>query len=533
MAKRLAISFFIVLGVAILLVSGFMLVLFLAPGFSAFGIKYIAKDTHSTIVNDTRIVDIDNVGLGINGSIKIESYEIPIEICFAETGDTENQIRLYYYDNFNGITNSDIQDPYIEVIKEAGGNIVIKTNEFHKFIYEASTSDRLLKIYLPMAYVIKARTNLVINSSYSNVTFTTEMKNDDRVPNFNNLTVNTSGQISINNKINATTFTQTSDGTINVGADENKFINATNYILSSGRGKINIGREISGDLEAKTNNGDIRFISCKNLVISTNGGKVLGMTEADPTVNGIVKIESKSGSVKLGKILGSGTNSITTNSGNVEIEKFNDAVIKTTRGSVSVKSVGSANITTNVGKVTVEEALNSINVTTTRGNIYLGGEGITLNNPTVFSRLGKVFIYSASGKADVQTISSNISFNSTNCTETVINCGGKLTATNLIGKVTIDSNKNIDISFNNINDNVTITLADTVTFAKITATNNNALNTRFILTGKNVTRYERSANGTFSKAGAGTDLSSDITASGPLLKVTGKNAEIEVYFNSI
>ncbi len=540
MAKRLAIAFFVVLGVCILVLSGFLLVLFLAPGFSAFGIKYIAKDTHPIFYEDIRIVDASEIGGSFNGSVIINTNEIPIEICFSSTGNTQNQIRYTYKDNFNGITNSSFDDPSFEITKDQNGNAVITTHEFQKFLYESSTSERLLKIYLPARFVADSATNFVINSKNSPVTFYLEDSEDANfVPRFQNLTVNTSGKISINHKILADTFTSKSNSSIEIGVDEKTNINANNYVLESLNGRINIKRPVAGDIQAKTTNGEIKFVSCKNLVASTSGGSILSSTSEEIVVNGLVNITTKSGSVTIGKILGvanseeSANNKITTSSGNVTINRIVDGEITTSRGSVSLKNSNNVKIITNMGNVSVEEALTALDINTVRGNVKIGGNGITMNNPTVFSRTGKVFVYSASGKANVQTISSNISFVNANCSETKIVCGGKIVAENLSGKVEISAQKNIDITFNIIDQDTTITLADTVTQAKVTAIKNTAKDTRFILKGKSVTRYELGANGTYSKVSTDSETSNEPTVTGPLLSIGGSvNANIEVYFNS-
>ncbi len=539
MAKRLAIAFFVVLGVCVLLVSGFLLVLFLAPGFSIFGIKYIAKDTHILVYEDTRVVDVSSVGGQFDGSITINTNEVPVEICFSATGSASNAIRFTYVDNFNGITNSKFDDPSLEIKKENGG-VVFITHEFQKLIYESSTSNRLLKIYLPSRYAAESANNLIINAGKANVSFYFENDNAKVfTPNFDRVEINTTGKININSKITADTYAQTSNGSIEIAAGETNNINATNYALVSKNGKINVKRNIDGYLLAETKNGEINLMACKNLIATTEDGNIT----ASGDISGLVKINAKGGNVSLGKVLGEVpdgdiiSNTVSTSSGNVVIERLYNGEISTHRGSVSIKNSNDLKVSTNMGKVVVEEAISAISVETVRGNVTLGGQGMTLNNPKVFTRLGKVEILSANGTADIQTISSNINFDNSTCDEIKINCGGKLTASNLLGNVEINSQKNIDIAFGQIRngDNIVITLGDTATFAKITATNNTARDTRYILTGKTVTRFEKNANGTFSKVDNGSDLSNtnEPTVVGGLIKVTGSsNTDVEIYFNS-
>lgn len=540
MAKRLAIAFFVVLGVCIFLVAGFLLVLFLAPGFSAFGIKYIAKDTHVVSYEDQTINSFLDISAGeFQGHLTINSTEVPIEICFASTGSSAGAIRFMYKDNFNGITNSTFDDPSLEIKKGANGSVEITTHEFTKFVYESSTSTRLLKIFIPIDFVKNKNTDLIINSKTSDVKFFMENQMDfSSVAYFKNLTVKTSGKIEISSEIECETYTQTSDSSIEIGVGRKSNINATNYVLISNGGKIIVKRNIVGDLQAKTTRGDIKFISCENLIATTEDGEIGCANEkALAAVVGNAKITTKSGNVTLGKVYDNETATniidktiISTSSGNVSIENMADGTITTVRGSVSVKSANNVKIVTNTGKVTLEEAIEAVDVETKRGNIILGG--LTMNNIKAFSRLGKITVKTASGTADVQSISGNIEFANTNCTDIKINAGGKLKATNLSGKVEITAGKDIDVTFDQITDDTTITLKDTVTFAKITAISNTARDTRFYLKGKPVTRYERASNGSFSKVSTGSETTSEPVVTGPLLSVEGKNAAIDLYFNS-
>ena len=121
--------------------------------------------------------------------------------------------------------------------------------------------------------------------------------------------------------------------------------------------------------------------------------------------------------------------------------KIKDGTIITQRGSVTIKSVSNATIDTNVGNVIVEESLGSIVAKTKRGNITLGGENLTMNNATVFSRLGKVNLKSADGTTSVETISSNVNIKNRTSENFTIKCGGKLNAEGLTGKVNIFAEK--------------------------------------------------------------------------------------------
>ena len=148
MAKRFAGIFFITLGVAIACVITFVMVLLLAPGFSVFGLKYIAKGTH--VVNETCVIAEKMDGGNFSGSIRVEVEDVPIQVVFSQ----RFSYQLEYYDNFNGLTNSKIDDPSIEFSKDADGTAVIKITSFKKFVYENQNSSRYLKLLIPSSIIV-------------------------------------------------------------------------------------------------------------------------------------------------------------------------------------------------------------------------------------------------------------------------------------------------------------------------------------------------------------------------------------------
>ena len=175
MSKRLAIVFFIVIASCIFAVAGFCLMLFLAPGFSAFGLKYIRTDIH--VVNTGKIQiaetkDFKTSG-GFNGDLIIETTEVPINIIFSQDFD----FYFAYFDNFVGLTTSDFDDPSVSISKNEHGDCIIKTQEFEKFIYESSSSKRYLNVYVPL-YIVgdtgATLKNLTINTESSPITFSKE-----------------------------------------------------------------------------------------------------------------------------------------------------------------------------------------------------------------------------------------------------------------------------------------------------------------------------------------------------------------------
>ena len=532
MAKRFAITFFIVVGVCLFLLAIFVLVLFLAPGFSVFGIRYIASGTRGNLLERQSVSEI--IGDNFTGSFIINSHEIPVNVIFTERWIYE----VEYYEDFNGLTRSNIEYPNVSVSLNENGTVVIDVNEFEKFVYESSSSTRYLNLYIPLATVqgetSSYRTNLTINGGASNITFSKVEDYDLREPEFNVVEISTTGNVTYNTHVLATSFRFTTDNSIVVGENTSSIVDATNYYLTSTNGRITIERAVTGDVEAETNNFNISLVSCRNLTAKSNYGSVFGSDDDGKIdVSGLVNIQTKSGNVHLGNILGEyGASTISTGAGNVEIDRIFDAEITTTRGHIQVVSSRNLTISTNMGKVEVQEALESVDVETKRSTISLGGQGMRINNPTVFSRLGRVNIASASGTVNIHTISSDIEFANYDSEDITIVSGGALTASNLTGRVNISANDDSVISFEDISDESTLEFSDTVHSVTINALGDTINNIRYIITGVTIETYEDNGTGTFSKIIETNDTLSSMTGTGPLLHVTAESATVRIYFQA-
>ena len=528
MSKRLASVIFVVLASCIFLVACYCLVLFLAPGFSAFGVKYIRSNVHLFHTGACKISDTKAFSsTGFSGNIIVETNEVPVNIIYTEG----QEYYFDYYDNYQGFTTSKFDDPSFSITRDAAGNAVIKTTEFKKFIYESSSSERYLNIYIPLASVcgdFAYGTNLSITTNTGTVTFTKEQLDDKRVATHGNLTVNnTSSKVVYEANVHAVNFNQTTNNSIKMLVDQNKEVYATNYKLESKLGKISVLESVVGDISAKTESGDIQIVACKNFVAESNFGDISCVKKDEVIhVRGIVILKTQAGAVELGDVEGNGDTVIATGGGSVEINKIKDATITTTRGSVKIKSLSNAKIETNIGKVTVNEALESISVSTKRGNIVLGAEGLTVNNPTVFSRLGKVTLAAASGKVNIETVSSAVSFTNTSSQDITITSGGKLSASKLTGVITINAKADTSLDFAKITNQTKIVLADTCHNITIIANNNTEKDTKFYFSGRNVIRYEDEA-----KVKEGNIIQSEGTVvTDAYISVEGKNAAISAYF---
>ena len=445
MAKRFAGIFFITLGVAIACVATFVVVLFLAPGFSVFGLKYIAKGTH--VVNETCMIAEKMEGGSFSGSIRVEVEDVPVQVVFSQGFSYQ----VEYYDNFNGLTNSKFDDPSIAFSKDADGTAVIKITSFKKFIYENGNSNRFVKILIPSSGVgatNAGKTDLKIVSKTSPVSFSDEI-NDYYDPLFNKIEIETYGKVTSSTRVYANTYSLKTINAINIHESETEVINATNYILDSTGGKIVVSRPVSGDITATTKNARIQVLSCRNLTASSGYGDIYSSSsDAGIVVNGAAKITTTAGVVDIDSILGGSEKSvITTKTGNVTIKKAMDVDLTTSRGFVKLNSVRKASITTTSGSITVNEVTEKINAVSKRGKINLGAEASVLYNPTVESTYGGVNIYSSSGTVKVTTIDADVNFTNTDSSNIQLNVGGNLTANKLTGSVDVEVSGNASVDF--------------------------------------------------------------------------------------
>ena len=90
--------------------------------------------------------------------------------------------------------------------------------------------------------------------------------------------------------------------------------------------------------------------------------------------------------------------------------------------------------------------------------------------------------------------------------------------------------------FDKISDTTKITLGDTCTSAKIEALKNTIGNTKYLFSGKNVVLWVSNGEGTgtFSKQRVETKMDNiqSLVGEYPYISITGKYADIAVYFNT-
>ena len=538
MAKRMMVITLIVLGIALFLVAGFFLVLFLAPGFQAFGLMYVTKGARLYNSGEVRILsEMEKLGYdSFSGSITLEVEECPVYIEFSQKYD----YIVEYHEDYSGLTKTDIDYPSMKIERDNLGGAVIKITGFEKWVFENANTKRYVKLLIPISNVNNLvgsyRTNLTIKSNKSDISFSRELKEiDDRIPVFNNINIETNGKVESDSLIKATTFTYTTDNSIIIEADNENTIQASNYNLKSGSGRVTVEKAISGNLVAETKNYDIKLVSCVNLTAKSEYGSVKCFHDDKRIqVAGMVNIETKAGDVKLGVVNGAAKNTIQTSSGSVDIQKIKMGSITTKRGNVRIDSVEDFKIRTNMGKVVIEEVLEKVDIKTKRGNITLGGEGMTVNNPKVTSTLGRIKLLSASETVYIETGRNNVEFTNKDSEHVTIVCGGKLVAKQLTGYTNITVGKKATIEFTQITDQTTVIEGkETCEEIIVRALNNSKDDTRYLIEAASVTRYVDNDNGTgtFSKLETSKDnLTNKLNGTEPYLKINAKNSVVNVYF---
>lgn len=534
MAKRFATIFFITIGIVLGCVSLFAVVLFMAPGFSIFGIKYIAKGTH--IVSETCIIAEKMDGGNFSGSIRVEVDDVPVHVVFS----SRFGYRVEYYDNYNGLTNSNFDDPSIKYEKDADGTAVIKITSFKKFVFENPNSTRYIKLLIPSSVVggtNAGNTNLKIVSKTSPVHFYDEV-NDNYDPVFKNIEIETYGKITSSTKVTAETYKLKTINTINISDNQVETINANNYVLESTGGRICVNRDVAGDITATTKNSRIQILSCNNFIANSGYGDVYSASaDKGIVINGSANIATTAGKVEIDSILGTLSKSIiNTKTGNVNIKKAMDVEVTTTRGFVNIVSTRNSSVTTSSGSITIEEVTDRIIAKSRRGKVLLGGEENILYNPTVETTFGEVDIKSASGTVRVDTIDADVNFTNTDASDIAMNIGGNLTAINLVGLVDIEVSGTANLDFLQFTQRTSIVGTSSGSTIVVRMLNNEGSSFSYNLQGNDASLFEynvEDTNNHFQIERAQSIISAPEMVGKPLLAVSSKGRVMVYYKRSV
>ena len=425
--------------VAVLLVCLFFVgsgvVLMLARGVEIFGIRYIGG-------TESKFFDKEVLGEFPGESIYIETYGVPVNINFT----TQYESKVEFAQHFVGFTKSKHDKAGLEVFEDDDGNTHITSKEMVKWIYaNESATDYYLNINLSVVYAMNK--NLYINSKNSLITINGESY-------YQELNVVTGDSLVIKDYIAADKITYHAGKTINI--DEK--IDANSFDLASSAGSIIISKPISGDIVAKTNGGDIRFVSCRNLTAKTAGGSVKGYGEGLSTVLEKTTITTRGGDVVLGGVSTENEDArcdIKSTSGDIHITTMQDGNISSDRGKINIAKARALVVNSKVNTVSVNTVDQTIVVNGKNGNVKLGEFG-SLGEVKVYTTTGKIDVKNTYGKVELKSEYSTVDLLNAGSDDVSVTAGRAVNASGLKGKVYIKANGDINVNFFGVTDDVHI-----------------------------------------------------------------------------
>ncbi len=486
------------IGIPLLLFFGIALILFLAPGVEIFGVRYVARG----IVDFKKEESVDN----FNGDIYINSFDVPVELVYSAMPGIHVSFRQEYV----GFTRTKAKQPSLSFKVEHDGNINISTTEIQKFIFASELNDAYyLTIRLP-----NNTKNIYVNSETSSVKLSGAEGVTPR------LEIATEGKLSVANKMTIETLKFTTNSDVELG----KNINLTNATIKTGNRYINIANGVTGDLNLTNTSGKIAFNECNNITVNTSSGVVKSSTSKGAVVNGLANITTKSGSVSIDKILGTAERStITTKTGQIDINYVNDITIISNRGIVDLGQTRDLKIHGGAGEIKVDGVLDKAIIDSTNGKVTLGSEnGATINNPTVTTTTGKIYVYNTFGAVSL-TSQNNLVYvknsKGLGATKFKLSAGRELTALNLEGEVNAYANGDVYMKFQSLTKDVTVSVGTKCRAVTIDAKCKMYNEVNYVLkSSKNKTASVYAGNQLLTKSNP---ISSTILVAAPKITVTG------------
>lgn len=451
-----------ILGAGLLFVAGSVLIMFLAPGTEIFGIRYVASGISKC--------DIAEPLQNFTGNLYIDTKNVPIEIDFTDS----TSFGIEFRQNFIGFTKSKQKKANLDITYSENGDLHLTANEIEEFIFSQKTDTFYkFKLTVPSLYFQSPARSIYIKSKTSSV----NIKGNAYIKDF---TVETDGALNVadGNKITvAGVYKNYTSKLIEI----NDKLECYSCDLKSTGNNINISNPMEGDIFATTKGGDLKFVSCRNLKFNSTSGSVKTYGKGMNTVSNNVEISTNGGSVELGEVntvLTDDSNiynaneiltTVKTEGGSIKIRKMHTGTVSSTRGRMYIDEINSAVINSKTGNVSVKNIKNSITVNGRNGKVVLG-EGGECANPVVQTTTGTIIVYSASGKVDIVSKNSSVTFENKSSEEIKLSSGKVLKAVNLKGKVDIYSKNDISVQFAEISENVTIQTGSKADKVEIDAT---------------------------------------------------------------
>lgn len=245
--------------------------------------------------------------------------------------------------------------------------------------------------------------------------------------------------------------------------------------FETNKGNIMVRGAVGGNLSMIAKTGELRLISCKNLVAKSNNGSLAGFEDSAVVVSGVAEIEIKKGDVKISKILGTSAldfdNTIYCNKGDLVIDTISGtANISSENSNIKINKTGFVNISSSYSDVTILNAPNGASITNLGGDITVGDSQnanqntgkLTIRTGTgaicAYNTVGDVYLYSDKSVVLQNKSSDKIYINTTPVGDTTgaKTASGLVVATNLQGVVRVASQNNVSLSFTKISGDVRV-----------------------------------------------------------------------------
>lgn len=437
------------IGLPLLFCSGAMLIMYLAPGFEIFGIRYVANGTCD--FSDTKSFTISR------GDIIIECEDVPVIIDYS----TITNAQVSFREKFIGFTASKAKQPSLNIATDQSGNVKIVTEEITKFLFETKLDNaKFLKISLP--YTSR---NITVKAKNSPVTF------EGNIAQAGKVNIATAGEVKINNSMTIGTLTINTNSNVEVGEN----VKLSNATITTKNKYIKIAPAVSGDLNLTTTSGNIEINSCNNLQATTSSGVIKSINDKKITVSGKAELSSKSGSITIGKILGSKeTSTVTTKSGTIDIDYVNDISINSSRGPVNIGQAKNVDIEGGSGTINITTVAGKVDINARNGAVNLGKDGSgSVNNPTVTTTTGRITVYNTLGTVNLTSNNAAIFVRNTKgvgASEFKLSAGKGLTCENLEGAVEAYANGETNMHFQNISKDIRVSVGTKCKVVNIDAT---------------------------------------------------------------
>jgi len=440
MAKKIFTYLAIILACGVLFVFGSFLLVFLAPGMEVFGVRYIAVGQ-----GEYELDESEEYMPNFTGDIYIESEELPIYVSY----EFIYNIRLEYKQIFVGLTKSDVKSPYVEY-KVEDSNLYIKSHDLTKFLYSTDSGDgkaSYLKLFLP--YDMKSR-SIFIKSNNSVININAKGTNK-----LETVDVTTNNDINISGNLIADKVCINTRKPININDNIQ-----TDYLkVTAGTNSISINREFNGTLEVDANSSTLFLKSANKLIFKGTAGSIRPFEKGTVTVN-VAQIETNSGNVNIDNITGMEESFIKTTSGTILIGSVNNLNLVNDRGPTRIQKAVKATIMGGVGILNVKEVTESISVETKNGNVTLGSDDTSVQNPQVTTTTGKILIKNAKGSANLVSKNSSVEIIGDGLTSLKIDSNEEVIAKGISGDVEINANGNVDVQIEKLSGDITINTTD-------------------------------------------------------------------------